>query len=224
MNNIVEIKDLQKIFQSKYQKVEALQNINLSIKEGDFLALSGQSGSGKTTLFNIIAGLEVPTKGEVFINNTNIFLLKENKRTEFRLNNIGFIFQNHQLLPVLNAWENIAFLLTLKGIKSKEAKKISLEWLEKVDLKDSIYKKPSEMSGGQQQRVAVARALAGKPNIILADEPTASLDLENKNNLLSLLKKINEEEKATFLVATHDELVKNYMHKIIYLKYGKIIE
>ncbi len=221
---MIRIENISKTYLSHHQKIKALQNINFSIEKGEFVALMGASGSGKTTLFKAIAGLENIDEGKIFIDNHAIHTLNEKQKTLFRLHSIGFIFQQHNLMPVLSAWENVALLLELKGMKRKMAKKISFEYLEKVNLLDCALRKPEHLSGGQQQRIAIARALAGKPNLILADEATANLDAENTENLLEMLVKLNQEEKITFIFATHDERVKQKVARIILLKNGVLVE
>lgn len=220
---MITIENVSKIYTSKAQKIIALQNINLIVQKEEFLGLMGASGSGKTTLFKVIAGLENVNEGNIWIDNQNITLLSEKEKTIFRRNKIGFIFQQNNLMPALLAWENIALLLELKGIKTKLAKKISFEYLEKVNILECASRKPEYLSGGQQQRVAIARALAGKPALVLADEATANLDADNTENLLEILVKLNQEEKTTFIFATHDERVKQKVKQVITLKNGKII-
>lgn len=219
---MIKIENISKTYTAQAQKIIALKNINLSIEKEEFLGLMGASGSGKTTLFKVIAGLEKIDEGNIWINNQNITLLTEKQKTLFRLNSIGFIFQQNNLMPALSAWENIALLLELKGIKRKLAKKISFEYLEKVNILECASRKPDYLSGGQQQRVAIARALAGKPALVLADEATANLDADNTENLLEILVKLNQEEKTTFIFATHDDRVKQKVKRVITLKNGII--
>ncbi|TAE72626.1 MAG: ABC transporter ATP-binding protein [Bacteroidetes bacterium] len=221
---MIKIQNISKTYTSKAQKINALQNVSFFIEKGEFVGLMGASGSGKTTLFKVIAGLENIDEGEIYIDNQAIHCLSEKQKTLFRLNSIGFIFQQHNLMPVLSAWENVALLLELKGIKRKIAKNISLEYLEKVNLLDCAFRKPEQLSGGQQQRVAIARALAGKPVLVLADEATANLDADNTENLLEMLVKLNQEEKTTFIFATHDDRVKQKVKRIILLKNGILDE
>ena len=210
-------------YQSGDIKVQALQNIDLTINPGEFTAIVGPSGSGKTTLLNIIGGLDSPTKGSVKINDTDITQLPENKLIDFRLHHIGFIFQSYNLIPVLTAKENVEFLMLLQNREEEFRNERTLKLLKAVGLEDQIHKRPNEMSGGQQQRVAVARALASKPNFILADEPTANLDSKSSENLLSIMQKLNKNEKTTFIFSTHDQRVIDKANRIVTIEDGKII-
>ncbi|CAI8232813.1 MAG: putative ABC transporter ATP-binding protein YknY [Bacteroidia bacterium] len=210
-------------YQSGDIKVQALQNIDLTINPGEFTAIVGPSGSGKTTLLNIIGGLDSPTKGSVKINNTDITQLPENELIDFRLHHIGFIFQSYNLIPVLTAKENVEFLMLLQNREEEFRNERTLKLLKAVGLEDQIHKRPNEMSGGQQQRVAVARALASKPNFILADEPTANLDSKSSENLLSIMQKLNKNEKTTFIFSTHDQRVIDKANRIVTIEDGKII-
>ena len=210
-------------YQSGDIKVHALQNIDLTINPGEFTAIVGPSGSGKTTLLNIIGGLDSPTKGSVKINDTDITQLPENELIDFRLHHIGFIFQSYNLIPVLTAKENVEFLMLLQNREEEFRNERTLKLLKAVGLEDQIHKRPNEMSGGQQQRVAVARALASKPNFILADEPTANLDSKSSENLLSIMQKLNKNEKTTFIFSTHDQRVIDKANRIVTIEDGKII-
>ena len=202
-------------YQSGDIKVQALQNIDLTINPGEFTAIVGPSGSGKTTLLNIIGGLDSPTKGSVKINDTDITQLPENELIDFRLHHIGFIFQSYNLIPVLTAKENVEFLMLLQNREEEFRNERTLKLLKAVGLEDQILKRPNEMSGGQQQRVAVARALASKPSFILADEPTANLDSKSSENLLSIMQKLNKNEKTTFIFSTHDQRVIDKANRIV---------
>ena len=175
------------------------------------------------TPLNLIGGLDVPTKGDVIINDINITTLKDNKLIDFRLNNIGFVFQAYNLIPVLSALENVEFITLLQKWPKEERHARAIELLEAVGLKDQINKKPSEMSGGQQQRVAVARALASKPKFVLADEPTANLDSKSTSDLLDIMYRLNQQEKTTFIFSTHDQRVIDRAKRIITLEDGIII-
>lgn len=210
-------------YQSGDIKVQALQNIDLTINPGEFTAIVGPSGSGKTTLLNIIGGLDSPTKGSVKINDTDITQLPENELIDFRLHHIGFIFQSYNLIPVLTAKENVELLMLLQNREEEFRNERTLKLLKAVGLEDQIHKRPNEMSGGQQQRVAVARALASKPNFILADEPTANLDSKSSENLLSIMQKLNKNEKTTFIFSTHDQRVIDKANRIVTIEDGKII-
>ena len=210
-------------YQSGDIKVQALQNIDLTINPGEFTAIVGPSGSGKTTLLNIIGGLDSPTKGSLKITATDITQLPENELFDFRLYHIGFIFQSYNLIPVLTAKENVEFLMLLQNREEEFRNERTLKLLKAVGLEDQIHKRPNEMSGGQQQRVAVARALASKPNFILADEPTANLDSKSSENLLSIMQKLNKNEKTTFIFSTHDQRVIDKANRIVTIEDGKII-
>ena len=202
--------------------VEALRGINVEIKNGEFTAIVGPSGSGKTTLLNIIGGLDTPTVGNVIIGETNIAQLSENQLIDFRLNHIGFVFQSYNLIPVLTAKENVEFLMLLQNKGEAERDERTTKLLKAVGLEDQINKKPNEMSGGQQQRVAVARALASKPDFILADEPTANLDSASTANLLDIMYRLNQEENMTFVFSTHDQRVIDRAETIFRLEDGRL--
>lgn len=220
---MIEVKDLVKIYkQGKTIETKALNGISLVINEGDFLVISGPSGSGKTTLLNIIGGLDQPSAGSVILNGENISILPEKKLAKVRLNNIGFIFQAYNLIPVLTAEENIEYIMALQGVKKKERRDRVIEIAQKLDIEDLLYKKPLEMSGGQQQRVAVARAVVSEPKLVLADEPTANLDTENSEKLIEMMKQMNEKEKVTFIFSTHDPKVIEKAKKELHLVDGMI--
>lgn len=219
---IIDAHNVSKTFNPKTIPVHAVQNVHLHIEEGEFVALVGPSGSGKSTLLNMIGGLDEPTIGSVIVDGVEITELSENKLIDFRLHNIGFVFQSFNLIPVLTAKENIGFVLQLQHLPRKEREKRVLTLLKEVGLEDKTDSKPGELSGGQQQRVAVARALASKPKIILADEPTANLDSKSAANLLDIMAKLNKEEKITFLFSTHDQRVIKKARRVITLVDGKI--
>ena len=204
-------------------KVLAVHNVDISIKQGEFTAIVGPSGSGKTTLLNMIGGLDNITQGSVEISGTNISSLSENELIDFRLQNIGFVFQAYNLIPVLTAKENVAFIMLLQGVSEKERQLRSEALLKEVGLEDKLDVRPNQLSGGQQQRVAVARALASKPSFILADEPTANLDSSSTTNLLNIMAEMNEKENVTFLFSTHDQRVIDRAKRIITIEDGKII-
>ena len=219
---IIDAHNVSKTFNPKTIPVHAVQNVHVHIEEGEFVALVGPSGSGKSTLLNMMGGLDEPTAGSVIIDGVEITELSENKLIDFRLHNIGFVFQSFNLIPVLTAKENVGFVLQLQHIPKEEREKRVLALLEEVGLQDKINSKPGELSGGQQQRVAVARALASKPKIILADEPTANLDSKSAANLMDIMAKLNKEEKITFLFSTHDQRVIKKARRVITLVDGKI--
>ena len=219
---IIDAHNVSKTYNPNTVPVKAVQDVHVHIEEGEFVALVGPSGSGKSTLLNMMGGLDEPTLGTVIIDGVDITGLSENKLIDFRLHNIGFVFQSFNLIPVLTARENVGFVLQLQNMPKREREKRVLTLLEEVGLDDKINSKPGELSGGQQQRVAVARALASKPKIILADEPTANLDSVAAGNLLDIMAKLNEEEKITFLFSTHDQRVIKKARRVITLVDGEI--
>lgn len=220
---IIKTTGLTKTYQNNSLKVEAVKQIDLSISEGEFTAIVGPSGSGKTTLFNMIGGLDDITAGTVEIAGTSINNLKENELIDFRLKHIGFVFQAYNLIPVLTAKENVAFIMLLQGLSEKERLERSEDLLRQVGLGDKFDSRPNQLSGGQQQRVAVARALASKPRFILADEPTANLDSQSTSTLLDLMAEMNKKENITFLFSTHDQRVIDKARRVITIEDGKII-
>jgi putative ABC transport system ATP-binding protein len=219
---VIEASDLYKEYVDAEFSVKAINGVNLAIEEGEFTAIVGPSGSGKTTLLNLIGGLDMPTRGEVHINGTCINDLSSGKLIDFRLNNIGFVFQAYNLIPVLTAGENVEFIMELQGRPKAERHQRSAELLTAVGLIDRINSRPAKLSGGQQQRVAVARALASKPRFILADEPTANLDTASTENLLDIMETLNHQEKITFVFSTHDARVVKKAQRVITLEDGKI--
>jgi putative ABC transport system ATP-binding protein len=219
---IIDAHNVSKVYNPKTIPVHAVQNVHVHIEEGEFVALVGPSGSGKSTLLNMMGGLDEPTTGSVIIDGVEITSLKENKLIDFRLHNIGFVFQSFNLIPVLTAKENVGFVLQLQNVSKTEREKRVMQLLNEVGLEDKVNSKPGELSGGQQQRVAVARALASKPKIVLADEPTANLDSKSAGNLLDIMAKLNKEEKITFLFSTHDMRVIKKARRVITLVDGKI--
>lgn len=219
---IIEIHNITKVYNTDQVPVHALNGVDLNINEGEFTAIVGPSGSGKTTLLNIIGGLDKPTSGKVFINQTDMFALSGRKLIDFRLHHIGFVFQAYNLIPVLTAKENVAFILQMQGQPTRQCEEHALQLLEAVGLGDKVDKRPAELSGGQQQRVAVARALASKPDFVLADEPTANLDSASTNNLLDMMGNLNEREKITFIFSTHDQRVVERAKRVINLVDGKV--
>ncbi len=220
---VIEIKDLYKIYNSTEVQVKAVNGITVDIEEGEFTAVVGPSGSGKTTFLNMLGGLDKPTSGEVRIAGVDIWDLSSRKLIEFRLKNIGFVFQAYNLIPVLTASENIEFIMHLQGRARHERNARVNELLQAVGLAERGDSRPNKLSGGQQQRVAVARALASKPKFILADEPTANLDSKSTENLLDMMEKLNREENITFIFSTHDARVMKKARRVITLDDGKII-
>jgi len=223
MQTIIEIKDLVKIFKDSAQEVCAVNHVTLNIGEGEFTAIVGPSGSGKTTLLNLIGGLDAPTSGSLHVDGKDISLLKDKEMTSFRLHHIGFVFQAYNLIPVLTAKENVAFVMELQGRKKADIEQRATELLEAVGLGDRMDSRPAKLSGGQQQRVAVARALASKPKFVLADEPTANLDSKSAENLLDIMEKLNEHEGITFVFSTHDQRIVAKARRIITLEDGKVV-
>lgn len=221
--DIIQLKDLYKIYDEGSIAVNAVNGISLTIAEGEFTAIVGPSGSGKTTLLNLIGGLDRPTRGEVYINGTEITKLSSKELINFRLNNIGFVFQSYNLIPVLTAHENVEFIMQLQNKPLAERHRRTNDLLDSVGLADKVDVRPRNLSGGQQQRVAVARALASKPRFILADEPTANLDSKATSNLLDIMERLNHEEKMTFIFSTHDQRVVNKAHRVITIEDGVVI-
>ena len=221
--SIIKTKDLNKIYDAETIPVHAVNDVNLEFSEGEFTAIIGPSGCGKTTLLNLIGGLDAPTSGEVIINGTNITNLNSREIIDFRLKNIGFVFQAYNLVPVLTAKENVEFIMQLQGTEKEKREERVLQLFEQIGLKDQLNKRPGKLSGGQQQRVAVARALASKPKFVLADEPTANLDSKSTNNLLDIMLKLNDNENTTFIFSTHDSRVIKRARRLITLDDGKVI-
>lgn len=221
---IIEIKNLKKIYDGSSVEVKAVDGIDLNIEKGEFTAIVGPSGSGKTTFLNLLGGLDKPTSGEVTVNGTNIWQLSAGKLIDFRLHNIGFVFQAYNLIPVLTAGENVEFIMELQGRPKKERHQRASDLLNAVGIGDRFDSRPSKLSGGQQQRVAVARALASKPKFILADEPTANLDSKSTETLLDIMEKLNHDEQITFIFSTHDARVVKKARRIITIEDGKILK
>lgn len=220
---VIEIKNLTKIYNESEVKVKAVDKVNLSFDQGEFAAIVGPSGSGKTTLLNLIGGLDNPTEGEIIVNGENIGELNSSKLIDFRLRNIGFVFQSYNLIPVLTAKENVEFIMELQGKTKLERDERSIALLSAVGLGDRVNARPAKLSGGQQQRVAVARALASKPKFVLADEPTANLDSKSTETLLDIMEKLNKEENITFIFSTHDQRVVNKARRVITVEDGRVI-
>lgn len=202
--------------------VKAVDNISLKITRGEFTALVGPSGSGKTTLLNLMSGLDTPTSGKTYLAGKVISEMKGNELSDFRKDHIGFIFQSYNLIPVLTAYENIEYILLLQKIPLEERRERVFSILKEVGLEGREHRRPTELSGGQQQRVAVARALVSRPDIILADEPTANLDSHTGSALLDLMKELNEKKKITFVFSTHDHMIMERARRLVILKDGKI--
>jgi putative ABC transport system ATP-binding protein len=220
---ILELKNVNKIYDGSEVHVHAVNDVSLEFREAEFAAIVGPSGSGKTTLLNLIGGLDMPTSGSIIIDGTDLSKLKSSQLIDFRMRNIGFVFQSYNLIPVLTAKENVEFIMSLQKWPHKERDERTLELLNAVGLIDRINSRPSKMSGGQQQRVAVARALASRPKFVLADEPTANLDTKSATTLLEIMEKLNHGEKITFIFSTHDPRVVKMAHRVITLEDGKVV-
>ena len=220
-----ELSNVEKVYQaSEENKVYGARNINLKIAEAEFMALVGPSGSGKTTVLNLIAGLILPTGGSLKHGGNDITNFSLEERTKHRLDYMGFIFQDYQLLPILTAAENIEFPLQLKGFDKKDIKE-RVDWaLKQVGLETMGNRFPKQLSGGQQQRVSIARAIAGKPQLILADEPTANLDSKTAQEIIELFLKLNRDFKLTFIFSTHDQRLIDQVRTVLYIKDGQITE
>lgn len=219
---VITTKEVSKIYNADTVPVYALNKVNISFEEREFTCVIGPSGSGKTTLLNMIGGLDKPSEGEVYVENLRIDTMGENKLIDFRLNNIGFVFQHFNLIPVLTAYENAAFIMQLQGRAESEIKSRVKSLLEEVGLGKKLNSRPSELSGGEQQRVAVVRAMASKPKFILADEPTANLDSAAAFRLLDIMAQLNEEEGITFIFSTHDQRVIDRAKRVVRMVDGKI--
>lgn len=219
---VIELKNVEKTYNDSEIKVHAVRGVDLTFEQGEFTAIVGPSGSGKTTLLNMLGGLDKPSSGEIMIGGICISEMKGSRLIDFRLHNIGFVFQSYNLIPVLTAKENVEFIMQMQGVPSKQRFQRSKELLESVGLGDRLNSRPAKLSGGQQQRVAVARALASKPKFILADEPTANLDTQSTENLLDIMEKLNHEAGMTFIFSTHDQRVVNKAHRVITLEDGMI--
>ena len=220
---MIELKNICKSFTLGGETIKALDNINFKTEKGEFVSIIGPSGSGKSTLMNILGLLDVPDSGEYILDDVMIRTAKENSLAEIRNKKIGFIFQNFNLLAKLNAIQNVQVPLMYRGVKHEESNKIAYEYLEKVGLKGREKHLPHQLSGGQQQRVAIARALAGKPEIILADEPTGALDSKTSTEVMELLQKLNEEGQTIILI-THDINVAKKAKRIVRIADGKLYE
>lgn len=220
---VLELKKVNKIYDGSEVPVHAVNDVSLDFDQAEFVAIVGPSGSGKTTLLNLIGGLDMPSSGEIIIDGTNLSKLKSSQLIDFRMRNIGFVFQAYNLIPVLTAKENVEFIMSLQKWPRKERDERTLELLNAVGLGDRINSRPSKLSGGQQQRVAVARALASRPKFVLADEPTANLDSKSATTLLGIMEALNHGEKITFIFSTHDPRVVKMAHRVITLEDGRVI-
>jgi putative ABC transport system ATP-binding protein len=222
MNAVIDAHNISKTFNPETIPVKAVNNVHLHLQQGEFTALVGPSGSGKTTLLNLIGGLDRPDIGNIFINGVDITRLSANQLIDFRLHNIGFVFQSFNLIPVLTAKENVELIMQLQHKKKADVEARILNLFQQIGLADKMNTRPAKLSGGQQQRVAVARALASKPQFVLADEPTANLDSKAAANLLDIMLKLNKEENITFIFSTHDARVIERARRVITLVDGQI--
>jgi putative ABC transport system ATP-binding protein len=221
---LIEIQNVNKIYNSSAIPVHAVRDVSISIEKQEFTAIVGPSGSGKTTLLNMVGGLDQPNTGKIIIDNTDISELSSSTLVDYRLQNIGFVFQAYNLVPVFTARENVEFIMLLQGVDKGERESRAQELLDQVGLNDKTNIRPAQLSGGEQQRVAVARALASKPAFVLADEPTANLDSETAESLLDLMEDLNKNYEMTFIFSTHDARVMNRARRIITLRDGAVAE
>jgi len=220
----VSVRGLVRHYQQGDVTVKALDGVDLDIGKGEFTTLMGPSGSGKTTLLNQIGGLDQPDAGTISIGGVEISKLSSGQLADVRLRKLGFVFQSYNLVPVLSAYENAEFVLLLQGMPAKERRERVMQTLKDVGLEGMEHRRPGELSGGQQQRVAVARAIAGRPALVLADEPTANLDSHTSESLIELMKQLNQEHGITFLFSTHDPMVMDAAHRVIHMRDGTIEE
>jgi putative ABC transport system ATP-binding protein len=223
-SSIIKVENLFKRFPVGKAEFTALNNLSVSFERGEFAGLVGPSGSGKTTLLNIIGSLDSPSEGEVDVLGRSISTLSHHQSAKLRNQHIGFIFQTYNLLPVYTVYENVEFALLLQKLSGSKRKKAVMDALEWVGLTDKVKSKPAMLSGGECQRVAIARSMVKKPEIVLADEPTANLDSKNSHHILQTMKNLNRELKTTFIFATHDEKVMKYLDRIISLEDGKVVK
>ena len=219
---MISVRNVTKVYSSGTTEVAALRGVNLEVERGEFLAIAGPSGSGKSTLLNLIGCLDVATGGDVLIYGQEVSSLSRKQLALFRRHHLGFVFQSFNLIPVLTAYENVSFALSLITRDAKEVRTRSLEILKEVGLEDMTDRRPGELSGGQQQRVAIARALVKEPQIVLADEPTANVDSETGEGLLELMRTLNRQLGSTFIFSTHDAMVMDYAARLVRLQDGTI--
>ena len=222
MDKILEVKNIEKYYGNKSNLTKAIDNISFSINKGEFVGIMGASGSGKTTLLNCISTIDRVTAGKIIINNQDITRLKGNNLNKFRREELGFIFQDFNLLDTLTAYENIALALTIQRVKPKEIEERVQEIAKKLEITDILNKYPYQISGGQKQRVASARAIITNPKIVLADEPTGALDSKSARKLLESFENLNKNLNATILMVTHDSFTASYASRILFIKDGKI--
>ena len=217
------VKNLKKTYQIGEIKTNALRGVDLTIDKGEFTAIAGPSGSGKSTLLHLMGGLDTPTSGEVYLNDQRIDQLSKQESAALRLEHLGFVFQAYNLIPVLTALENAAFVLELQGVGKRKRETRALASLKALGVAEFAGRKPNQLSGGQQQRVAVARAFAAEPEIILADEPTANLDSKSGSQLIELMKRLNLEKGVTFVFSTHDPRLLEHVKRTVNMEDGRIV-
>lgn len=220
---MIKVDKVSRNYKSGESVVKALKQVSLEVGKGEFLSIAGPSGSGKTTLLNLIGCIDAIDEGEIFINDIPISGMGKTEKTTFRRNNLGFIFQTYNLIPVLSAYENVSFVLSLLDVNKSEIEKRTMEVLKEVGLAGMEHRRPAKLSGGQQQRIAIARALVKQPQIILADEPTANLDSKTGEEILKLMKRMNEKYGTTFIFSTHDQMVMDYATRLVQLHDGMIV-
>jgi putative ABC transport system ATP-binding protein len=224
MSALLEAQEVSKFYQMGSNSVTALDNVSLSVKEGEFVAIQGTSGSGKSTLLNMLGGLDHPSKGEVFFASKPLRPFSKKEMARFRRYSVGMIFQNFNLIPTMTAQENVGLALAFGGLRGLQRRKRAAELLGRVGLSDRMTHRPSELSGGEQQRVAIARALANSPKVLLADEPTGNVDSIRAHELLALLREMVNHDALTVLMVTHDhELANSYADRIIMMKDGRVV-
>lgn len=223
-DTIIELKNVIKNYHLGKTRIQAIRGINLEIKLGDFMMVKGPSGSGKTTLLNLVGCLDKPSTGAVFFEGKDTLKLNQNQLADIRKDKIGFVFQHFNLIPVLTASENAELPLLLRKMARRERMKRLESLFKNVGLKDKVFHRPLELSGGEQQRVAIVRALAHKPDIVVADEPTGDLDSKTGQQIVNLMKKMNEEEGTTFIISSHDPMITRHAKRIIKLRDGIIVE
>lgn len=220
---VVECRGVTRVYQDEAVPVHALRGVDLTVQRGEFVSLSGPSGSGKSTLLNIIGGLDRPTEGEVIVDGVSLNELSASALADLRLHKLGFVFQAYNLIPVLSARENVEFIMQLQNVPVAERRQRALEMLDALGIGELAERRPGELSGGQQQRVAVARAIVTRPALLLADEPSANLDSATTEELLKLLRRLNEERGVTIVTATHDPQVMSYSRRRVQLRDGAVV-
>ncbi len=220
---LVEIENLHKTYEDNGVPVQALRGVSLQVESGEFTAIAGPSGSGKTTLLNLIGGLDAATKGTVQVAGRDLGRMAKGQLADFRLHNIGFVFQAYNLIPVLSALENVEFVMLLQGVDAATRRRRAQAVLDEMGIGELAHRRPNELSGGQQQRVAVARAIVAEPKLVLADEPTANLDSKTGEHLLELMRQMNERKGVTFIFSTHDQMVMEHSRRLVQLHDGQIV-